>query len=133
MSIEKKELLKILSTHPEYKDELTDEVNNNLDKLLVAVNKVREAYGKPMVVTSGWRPESYNKSVKGATKSAHIMGMAVDFRDSDGALDAFCVELDKQGKLKEWGLWLEHPDATAGWCHLDIKPRGNRKTNIFKP
>ena len=54
-------------------------------------------------------------------------------KDPKGEIDAFAMEMDKQGKLKEWGLWLEHPDATSGWCHLDIKDRGDRKSNVFKP
>ena len=86
-----------------------------------------------MTVSSGWRPASINSAVGGAKKSNHVMGLACDFKDPKGEIDAFAMEMDKQGKLKEWGLWLEHPDATSGWCHLDIKDRGDRKSNIFKP
>ncbi len=116
-----------------YAKDYTEEISNNIDKLLIALNKFREAYGKPMIVSSGWRPESINKSVGGAKKSNHMVGLACDFKDPKGEIDAFAVEMDKAGKLKEWGLWLEHPDNSPGWIHLDIKDRGNRKSNIFKP
>lgn len=133
MSIKKEEMLKVLKSHPEYQDEYTDTISSNIDDLLIPVNKIRELWSKPLTVTSGWRPVAYNKSIGGAKNSLHCLGMAVDFKDSDGSFAAFCVELDKQGKLKELGLWMEHPDSTKGWVHLDHKDRGDRKTNIFKP
>jgi hypothetical protein len=34
--------------------------------------------------------------------------------------------------LEELQLWLEHPDATPGWCHLQIlPPRSGRR--VFYP
>ena len=86
-----------------------------------------------MVVSSGWRPPSLNKKIGGASRSNHCLGLACDFKDSDGKLAQFALELDKQGKLKELGLWLENPEKTKGWVHLDIKSRGDRKSNVFNP
>jgi len=112
---------------------LTPELEANLTKLLEAVNKFRTAYGKPMSVSSGYRPGHYNSDAGGAKASNHMICQAVDFKDADGSIDAFAMECDKNGKLKEWGLWLEHPDKTKGWCHLDVKDRGVRKSNVFMP
>lgn len=114
-----------------HKSEYSQEISDNLDKLLVPLNKFREAYGKPMAVTSGWRPPSLNSTVKGAApKSNHQRGLACDFKDSDGSLDQFCM--DNLDLLEKLGLYLEHPDATKGWCHLQcVPPRsGNR---VFRP
>jgi hypothetical protein len=107
---------------------LTPKMEENLGKLLVALNKLRAKYNKPMSVSSGYRPGKYNTAAKGAAKSAHLTCEACDFRDPDGAIDKFCM--DNQQLLAEWGLWLEHPDSTPGWCHLDTRPRSNR---VFKP
>ncbi len=129
MSISKKELL--MGRDVSHKDEYTQEISDNLDKLLIPLNKFREKYGKPMTVTSGWRPPSLNSKVAGAAKkSNHMMGLACDFKDSDGALDKFCME--NLSLLEELGLYLEHPDSTKGWCHLQcVSPKsGNR---VFKP
>ena len=52
---------------------LTALVANILDPL-------REAYGKPIVVTSGYRCPKLNKTVGGAAKSQHITGEAADIR-----------------------------------------------------
>lgn len=129
MAISKNEVL--MGREKEYP--LTPELEANLDKLLIALNKFRAAYGKPMTVSSGYRPGKYNTAAGGAAKSNHLFCMACDFQDTDGAIDAFAMECDKNGKLKEWGLWLEHPDSTKGWCHLDISNRGDRKSNVFRP
>lgn len=96
----------------------------NLSRLHVALNEIRKAYGKPMIVTSGYRPAAINASVGGAKRSAHMDCLACDFRDTDGALDKWCTE--NQALLETLGLWLEHPDATKGWCHLDLRDRPKR-------
>lgn len=123
----------LMNRDTQYPDDYTQEISNNIDRLLIALNKFREAYGIPLIVSSGWRPESINKKIGGAKKSNHMIGLACDFKDPNGEIDAFAKEMDKQGKLKEWGLWLENPVSTPGWCHLDIKNRGDRKSNIFNP
>ena len=105
---------------------LTEELESNLDKLLIAINKFRELYGRPMVITSGYRPGHYNKDAGGAKNSTHCVCMAFDFKDVDGELKKFAtVEV-----LKQCGLYMEHPDSTNGWMHVQIRPTKNR---IFKP
>jgi hypothetical protein len=107
---------------------LTPEMYDNLTKLVIAVNKLREAYGKPLTVSSGYRPAAANAAAGGAKRSAHLSAEACDFSDPKGELDAWCMaNLDK---LEAWGLWLEHPDSTPTWTHVDIRPRANR---VFKP
>ena len=129
MSISKKELL--MGRDVSHADEYSQEISDNLDKLLIPLNKFREAYGHPITVSSGWRPPSLNATVKGAApKSNHQKGLAVDMKDPDGAIDKFCME--KLSLLEELGLYLEHPESTPGWCHLQCVPpkSGNR---VFKP
>lgn len=107
-------------------DPLTEGLWTNLTVLLTAVNRLRTAYGKPMIVNSGYRPAAYNKSIGGAPNSAHITCQAVDLRDVDGEIKKFCTE----ERLKECGLWMEHPSATPTWCHVQVRPANNR---IFYP
>jgi len=72
-------------------------------------------------VTSGWRPATINATVPGAAHgSKHLSCLAIDLEDRNGALDAWC--LAHPDVLEELGLWLEHPDATPGWCHLQTQP-----------
>lgn len=46
-------------------------VNNVLDPL-------REAYGKPIIISSGYRCDALNKAVGGVPTSEHRLGMAAD-------------------------------------------------------
>jgi uncharacterized protein YcbK (DUF882 family) len=46
--------------------------------LLVMIDKAREIYGKPIVVTSGFRTESHNEKVGGVSSSSHLKGLAID-------------------------------------------------------
>lgn len=110
---------------------LTEEMSDNLDALLVALNMFRQAYGKPMIVSSGYRPYVFNATVKGAApNSAHTVCLACDFVDKDGKLDLFC--LDNLALLRKCGLYLESPANTPGWTHLQLRePKsGNR---VFLP
>lgn len=107
---------------------LSEQLELNLARLLVAANIVQTQWGQKLVVSSGYRPGKYNTMAGGASKSAHLVCMAVDFFDKSGQLDKFLMANPEI--LEEAGLWMEHPDATPGWCHVDLKPRGNR---IFRP
>jgi uncharacterized protein YcbK (DUF882 family) len=115
--------------------ELPNDVQNNLNDLLVKINKVRLAYGKPMIVTSGLRTTKHHLEIyarkgiyppKVPMKSNHLSGRAVDFSDADGKLKAWVKDNIKL--MEEIGLWLEDFSATKTWCHFQINPprSGNR-------
>ncbi|MDO4163882.1 MAG: D-Ala-D-Ala carboxypeptidase family metallohydrolase [Bacteroides sp.] len=46
-----------------------------IDKVL---DPLREAYGKPITISSGFRSEALNKAVGGSKTSEHMKGMAAD-------------------------------------------------------
>ena len=49
-------------------------------KLLVdkVLDPLRDAYGKPIIVTSGYRSPALNAAVKGSKTSQHMKGQAAD-------------------------------------------------------
>lgn len=84
-------------------------------------------------ISSGWRPPTVNAATPNAAmNSKHMTGHAGDVFDPDGDLDEWLMTPAGQAALVEIGLWMEHPSATKGWCHLqDLPPRsGNR---VFFP
>ena len=72
-----------LNKHAKFED-LSSELQANTLDLLCRLNAVRGAYGKPMQVTSGYRPEAYNKKIGGSRRSAHIQCQAVDIYAPQG-------------------------------------------------
>ena len=61
----------------------------NLRLLARYLDRIREDYGKPVRVNSGFRSEAVNEKVGGARNSAHLKGLAADIVPSDGTSDNF--------------------------------------------
>ena len=119
---------------------LSEEQEDNLVKLLTAINPIREAWGRPMSVSSCYRPAAINAKVAGAAKaSAHMMCQAVDIVDKDGSLADW--SLQNLTLLEKHGIFLEDPRYTYiidgegnridGWCHYDIRgPKSGKRVFI---
>jgi hypothetical protein len=109
---------------------LTLELALNAASLLAAVNYIRGVYGKPMKVSSGYRPGHFNTSAKGAKKSPHLTCEAIDLLDPDQSISKWC--LTHLSELEKAGLYLEEPAHTKGWAHLQTRSpaSGNR---VFSP
>lgn len=45
---------------------------------MARLQRLRVAYGQPMVITSGFRDKSHPAEVRKATTGAHVLGMAAD-------------------------------------------------------
>ena len=121
----------------QYPLDLTTDRRANAARTVAAVNQLLGLYAaaggdlSPHTVSSGWRPPAVNARTQGAAKrSNHMECRACDLHDPQGKLDAWCM--NNLQLLEECRLWLEHPDATPGWCHLQIVPpaSGNR---VFHP
>lgn len=94
-------------------------VNNVLDPL-------REAYGKPIIVTSGYRCPKLNKAVGGAASSQHILGQAADIRSKEDTPE-------ENKKLFDLIVRLKLPfdqlinEYGYNWVHVSYGPRHRRK------
>lgn len=131
MAITKEEILKGRVKE----EDLSPEMKKNLEILVEKMNKVRNAYGKPVTVTSGLRTMEDHLRIykeKGITdkskipmKSKHLYCQAVDISDPHQELQKWCEE--NVSLLKEIGLWMESFSATKNWCHFQIVPYGSWK------
>ncbi len=108
---------------------LSDTLKTNMSVLLNRLDVLRHDWGKPMIISSGYRPGRFNKAAGGAPSSAHMTCEAVDIQDRDGELAKF---LSEEGLLASYGFYMENPSRTPGWCHLQTRATksGNR---IFMP
>lgn len=91
---------------------------------LLAMNVLepaRQAYGRPMKITSGYRSEKLNKAVGGKPNSQHLRGQAADVQADD--LTALFEVIKEQGNYDQ--LLLESNGKTR-WIHVSYNPEGNR-------
>lgn len=58
----------------------TKSIIHNLTEVAQLLEKIRTTYGKPIIVTSGYRCEKLNKAVGGSKTSQHRLGQAADIR-----------------------------------------------------
>jgi hypothetical protein len=121
-----------------YGAELTDPIRANIAELLGRVNLLLAwAYGdgvRPALdkvtgthVASGWRPKAINDTTSNAAHaSKHLTGQGIDLRDN-GTRDLARWCLKNEEALAEIGLWMERPQWTPTWVHLQSVPPGSRR------
>lgn len=111
--------------------ELTEVMRRNAAATVQRANALMACAGIARGVNSGWRPHAINAGIAHASpRSRHLSCEAIDLADGDDSLDQWC--LSHLPMLARIGLWLEHPDATPGWCHVQIvAPRSGRR--VFMP
>lgn len=118
----------LMGRDKKYPSDYNDEMKSNATTLVEKVNSCLQLMGiKEATVSSGWRPKTYNDTIPNASKtSKHITCEAVDLQDSDKKLKEKI--LANLAILEQLGLYLEHPDDTPTWAHLQMKapPSGNR-------
>lgn len=105
----------------------TSEAISNLTKLVDNVlDPLREKYGKPIRVSSGYRCPALNRSVNGATSSQHRLGEAADITvgSKEGNRELYEIirkELPFDQLIDEKGF---------SWVHVSFRKGANRKQTL---
>lgn len=109
----------------EFGCEMPAEVEANIEALVANVlDPVREAYGKPIYVNSGYRCEAHNRKVGGVSKSQHMRGEAADIHCDDNAKLAKLIV--QQGRFDQLILY-------PTFLHVSYKcPAANRHRVLRK-
>lgn len=104
--------------------DIIDNIINTMENLDV----IREMYGKPLNISSGYRCPELNKKVNGKEKSQHLKGQAADIN---------CGSVEKNREFFNW--LVQHKDEfefdqildeySYQWVHISFKldPSKNRK------
>lgn len=99
------------------------EIIDNLEQLVEYVlDPLREGYGKPIRVNSGYRCPALNKAVKGSKTSSHMKGLAADITVGSPTKNKQLFELAQELKLPFDQLIDE---SNFSWVHISYskKPR----------
>ena len=105
---------------PEAAENLKQLVNNVLDPL-------RDAYGKPILVNSGYRSPALNTAVKGSKTSQHVKGQAADITGGSKAENKKLFELAQELNLPYCQLIDE---KNFSWVHISYD-KNNVKRQIL--
>ena len=110
---------------------ITDPIHLASAKLLCekVFEPIREHFGVPIHISSGYRSAALNRAVKGSASSQHCKAEAMD------------IDADRYGKVTnkeifdyirehlEWDqmIWEFGNDSQPDWVHVSFKATGNRK------
>ena len=95
------------------------------DELVVLLQCIREHFGRPVHITSGYRTTAHNAAVGGAKSSQHLLGRAADFwvEGVPVATVAAYAEtlLPGRGGIGCYPKDAAHPRRSTGWVHIDTR------------
>lgn len=107
-------------------------IEQNIIETARRMTLIRQFFGRPIRVTSWYRPSLYNKAIGGAERSQHLLGRACDFlvydMDTDEARDKLYPF------LADFNIRMENLPG-ASWIHIDLACTDNMPiaTRYFKP
>ena len=111
----------------------TEEIVSNLRHLCENVlEPLRQHFGQPVVISSGYRCPTLNRAVGGAKTSQHMTGEAADIRVPDSATGM------------KWFTWMmEHlkydqlikeratMSSRSFWIHVSLKAHGQQRQHVI--
>lgn len=105
------------------------EQRNNLEELITNVlDPLREAYGKPIYVNSGFRCPALNKAVGGVGNSEHLTGNAadIDVHTRDGNRKLFQLAQDLNLPFRQL-----IDESNLAWVHISYN-KNDIKRQVLK-
>lgn len=111
-----------------------EEQRENLIALIVEVlDPLREAFGKPIIVNSGFRCEKLNKLVGGAKTSQHTTGEAVDIQSVGDKYnkELFALAL-KTCKYDQLIFEYDKGGRVPDWIHISFKKNGGNRKQVLE-
>lgn len=106
----------------------TPEIKANLERLVDKVlDGLREIYGKPITVNSGYRCPELNKAVGGSKTSDHMNGFSVDITASSKKENAILFQIIKDNFDFDQLIWEKGNSEYPDWVHVSYNPNRLRK------
>lgn len=96
-------------------------VDNVLDPL-------REWYGKPLIVSSGYRCPALNAAVKGSSTSQHMNGQAADIDTGDKQQNKLLFEYIRKNLPFDQLI----DESNFAWVHVSYRGDGRNRKQILK-
>ena len=94
---------------------------------------IREHFGVPIHISSGYRSKELNASVGGSSSSQHCQGEAIDI-DMDGTTitNAEIFNYIKDNLNFDQMIWEFGNDTNPDWVHVSYESTGKQRKQILK-
>ena len=107
-------------------------VLSHLQQLINFLNPLREAWGSPIKVTSGYRCEKLNKFVGGSKTSSHLIGYGVDLVPANGKMNEFKSFIRDYMKMQAFDQCIIEKSGKTEWIHIGLyNAKGQQRRMIF--
>lgn len=106
------------------KNKIPEKYLQNIFSLANLLEIIREIYGKPIIINSGYRCPELNRLVGGSVNSQHLTGSAADIRTKSNTksdnkeLFELIVGLQKSNKI-EFRSLINEKDFS--WIHIAVQ------------
>lgn len=112
----------------------TPEHIENFKKLAENVfQPIREHFGVPIHLSSGYRSAALNKAVGGSSSSQHCTGEAIDI-DMDGTsiTNKQVFDFIRQNVNFDQMIWEFGTDANPDWVHVSYESTGKQRKQVLR-
>lgn len=108
-------------------------VRGNLEALVSNVlDPLREAFGNPIIVNSGYRSTLLNNILGGARSSQHTRGEAADITAEDVKDNKQLFEIIRENLPFDQLIWEKGTRTYPDWIHVSFKREGRNRKQILK-
>jgi zinc D-Ala-D-Ala carboxypeptidase len=111
----------------------TAEHIENFKKLAANIfQPIREHFGKPIIISSGYRSAELNKAIGGSLSSQHCSGEAIDI-DMDGTdiTNAQIFNYIKENLNFDQMIWEFGTDTNPDWVHVSFAANRSQRKQIL--
>ena len=111
----------------------TPEHIENFKKLAANIfQPIREHFGKPILISSGYRSAELNKAIGGSLSSQHSSGEAIDI-DMDGTdiTNKQIFDYIKDNLTFDQMIWEFGTDANPDWVHVSFAANRSQRKQIL--
>ena len=111
----------------------SEEIKEHLTLLIECLlDPLREEWGSPIIVNSGYRCPILNKAVGGSKTSSHTSGWSADIRPKNGKMKEFKEFVVEFIKTKFWDQLILEKSGDVEWVHISLHNNsGKQRKMIF--
>lgn len=111
-----------------------EQIANMTQLALHVLEPVREHFGKPVKINSGFRSATLNIAIGGSSSSQHCQGRAADIEIQGVSNRDIAVWITENLQFDQCILefWVASQGPNSGWVHVSLKKPGlNRREKLI--